>query len=253
MSQNDNHEVGCFVASVLLSQKQWDKKKFISDFKTDWKIDLSGNDNNDDTLVATIGDMTLAVALMPAPVPNGEAEHYAAANYIWPDAVKVAQSHKAHILVSVTGKDADLLERGKLFSKAVSSCLKQQYALAAYTDGTVFQPRFYIQAASLMQRHEGMLPILNWVWFGAHRTDKYSGIYTCGMRKFGKEEMEIYADADLGDIREFLLNIVSYILEMNVTLQDDETIGFSAGQKQSITLSKGIAVEGMSLKIDYAK
>lgn len=30
MSQNDNHEVGCFVASVLLSQKQWDKKKFIS-------------------------------------------------------------------------------------------------------------------------------------------------------------------------------------------------------------------------------
>ena len=86
-----------------------------------------------------MGDVTLAVAIMPAPVPNQEAEHYAGANYMWKDAVEVTKSHKAHLMVSVLGKDANLLERGKLFTKVVSSCLKQERAIAVYTDGTVFQ------------------------------------------------------------------------------------------------------------------
>lgn len=246
----ENNETGCFVAFVLLSQNQWDKKKFISDFKTDWNIDLSDNDT-DDALVATIDEMTLAAAIMPAPVPNGEAEHYANANYMWKDAVKAAQNHKAHILISVLGKDTDLLERGKLFTKAVSSCLKQQNAIAVYTDGTVFQPSFYTEVASFMQEDEEALPVLDWVWFGIYHTDKHSGIYTYGMRKFGKEEIEVYTDADLNEIRDFLLDIVTYILDCNVTLQDGETIGFSEEQKLGITLSEGIALEGKSLKIEY--
>lgn len=254
MSQMDmnkgNDETGCFVAFVLLSQNQWDKKKFISDFETDWGIDLSDNDG-DDALVATIADMTLAVAIMPAPVPNGEAEHYAGANYMWKGAVEAAQNHKAHILISVLGKDAGLLERGKLFTKAVASCLKQQNAIAVYTDGTVFQPQFYTEVASFMQQDEDALPVLDWIWFGIYGTNECSGVYTYGMRKFGKEEIEVYADAGLEDIRDFLLDIVSYILECDVTLQDGETIGFSEEQKLAITLSDGIALEGKSLKIEY--
>lgn len=50
------------------------------------------------------------------------------------------------------------------------------------------------------------------------------------MRKFGKEEIEVYADADLNDIRNFMLNIVEYVLCNDATLKDGETIGFSAGQ-----------------------
>ena len=47
------------------------------------------------------------------------------------------------------------------------------------------------------------------------------------MRKFGKEEMEVYADnADLNDMRDFLLNITAYVLDGDVTLNDGETLGF---------------------------
>lgn len=249
MNQEDN-ATGAFVASVLLSQNEWDKKRLINDCRTDWNIELSDGDN-DDALVATIGDMTLVMAIMPAPVPNEEAEYYASANYMWEGAVEAARLHKAHILVSVLGKGADLVERGKLFTKVVSSCLKQEYAIAVYTDGVVFQPIFYREVASLMQQDEDALPVLDWVWFGVHRTNDYAGIYTFGMRKFGKEEMEVYADADLNDIRDFLLDIVTYILDCDVTLKDGETIGFSEEQKLGITLSDGIALEGKSLKLEY--
>ncbi|MFR1956493.1 DUF4261 domain-containing protein [Phocaeicola coprophilus] len=245
---------GCFVAFVLLSEGQWDKQQFIHDFKEDWGITLTDdNDNGDeDVLVEIFDNMTLAIAIMPGPVPNGEAEHYAQGNYLWKDATETAQQHKAHILVSVTGDQSDLFERAKLFTKATASCLKQPNATAVYTDGMVFQPEFYREIASSLQEDE--LPLMDWVWFGVYRTQKGTpGIYTYGLRKFGKEEMEVYANADLSDIRDFLLDIVSYILSEDVTLQDGETIGFSEEQKLSITLSEGIAIDGMTLKLEYPK
>lgn len=98
---------GCFVSSVLLSQNQWDKKQFIHDFEEDWGIVLTDDDDNGDVLVGMFSGMTLAIAIMPGPVPNGEAEHYAQGNYLWKDATEVARQHEAHILVSVTGDQSN--------------------------------------------------------------------------------------------------------------------------------------------------
>lgn len=249
--KEENYPTGAFVAFVLLSQNEWDIKKLINDCKADWNIEIP-YDGNEEALVAVMGDVTLAVAIMPAPVPNQETEHYAGANYMWKDAVEVTKSHKAHLMVSVLGKDANLLERGKLFTKVVSSCLKQERAIAVYTDGTVFYPQFYCDVASVMQQDDEALPILDWVWFGVYRTEECAGIYTYGMRKFGKEEMEVYAaNADLNDVRDFLLDIVTYVLDCDVTLNDGETIGFSEEQKLRITLSDAVALDGKSLKLEY--
>lgn len=256
MSQNDkineeNNVIGSFVGFVLLSENHWDKNKFINDFKTDWGIELIDN-SDDDVVVIRVGDMTLAASFIPVPVPDGEAEQNAAANYMWKGAVEAAKNHKAHILVAVLGDKADLLERGKLFTKAASSLLKQENAIAIYTEEAVFEPDFYREVASMMQDDEEALPILDWIWFGVYRTEEYSGIYTYGMKKFEKEEIEVYADADLNDIRNFMLEIVSYLLDCDVTLQDGETISFSEEEeKLSITFSDGIALEGKTLKIEY--
>lgn len=250
MNKEDN-STGAFVASVLLSENKWDTRKLANDCITDWNIELPGN-NDGGSLVAMMGDITLVVALMPTPVPNEEAEYYASANYMWKNAVEAAKSHKAHILISVLGKDADLLEAGKLFTKVVSSCLKQDHAIAVYTDGAVFQPQFYREVASFMQQDKDALPILDWVWFGVCRTDEYTGIYTYGMRKFGKEEMEVYAtNANLNEVRDFLLDIVTYVLDCDVTLKDGDTIGFSEEQKLRVTLSDAVALGGKSLKLEY--
>ena len=90
------------------------------------------------------------------------------------------------------------------------------------------------------------------MWFGVYRTEECAGIYTYGMRKFGKEEMEVYAaNADLNDVRDFLLDIVTYVLDCDVTLNDGETIGFSEEQKLRITLSDAVALDGKSLKLEY--
>ena len=88
----DNDVKGYFAASILLSEVQWDPDKFLKDLLTDWDIDFSSDDNDKDAIVAHYGDGFAAVALMPGRVPDDEAEHYAAANYMWPGAVEAAKA-----------------------------------------------------------------------------------------------------------------------------------------------------------------
>lgn len=251
-------DVGSFAGFVLLSEPEWDKDKFLEDFKEDWGIEIVEEDHIDDPdddgklVYADVEGLRAVVGLIEAPVPNGEAEYWAQGNYMWKDGVEIVKTHKAQLIVCIMGDSPDILAKGKLYVKLASSALKQENALALYNEGAVFPPDMYIAFCEPMKG--GALPILNLVWFGIYGNDKQIGVYTYGMRRFGKQEMEVYVpreNADLNNIRAFLLDIADYVLSGNVTLKDGETIGFTAEQKLPITLSKGIAVDGNTLKIAY--
>lgn len=256
--------IGSFNGFVLLDSEDWDKEKFISDFKRDWGIELSETegDNNgekesegaEQLLFAQTGAYTVVVGYIGAPIPDGEAEHWAGANFMWKDAVQVVSGHKAQLIVTIFGGDDDLLEKGTIFVRTVCTALKQDNAIAFYTDGIVYSPQQYLDFSGMME--DDGLPILNWIWYGIYFDEKRAGVYTYGMRRFGKDEMEVIVDretADLNAVRGFLLNITAYVLTENVTLKDGETIGFSAEQKLKITLSPGIGVHGNTLKIEYGE
>ena len=242
---------------MLLSKGEWDKEQFIRDMKEKWDIAVdeydASEEKDDDALVFEVGDMLAAVSLATYPIPNGEAEGNAENNYMWEDAVKVAKEHCAHIMVAVLGKEEDLLEKGKLFTKVVAACCRQEYATGIYTSGVVFEPRFYEGFADMMQDDE--LPIFNWIWFGLWRDENGMNGYTYGMDVFGKDEMEVLGtDAEPSDLRDFLASLASYVLENDVELHDGETIGFDADDKHTITRSPGVGLpeEQMTLKISWA-
>lgn len=242
---------GGFVGFVLLADENWDKEQLKNDLQTDWSLNAVENDDSiGENLVFPVGDMMAVVGLMPTPVPGGEAEQNAANNYMWPEAVDTAKNHRAHLMVSVLGSESDQWEKGKLFVKLIACCCKQENALGVYTSGTVFEPRFYMAAADMMK--QGNLPILNWIWFGLYRSESGMCCYTYGMEQFGKDEMEVLdANAQPSEVRDFLLNLVSYVLESGVTLKHGETIGFSPEDKHAISRSKGVSLPGVTLKIRY--
>ena len=250
---------GSFAGSVLLSKAEWDKEQFIRDLREEWGIvddepDEGGEDdeNSDDAVVMRVGGMMLVVTIFRGHIPDNEAEINAENNYMWPEAVEAAKAHKAHIMVAVLGEEEKLLERGKLFTKAMAVCCMQKYATGVYTSGVVFEPRFYEGFANMMKEDE--LPIFNWVWFGLYRSEGGLSAYTYGMDVFGKEEMEVLnTDAEPEELRDFLASLASYVLACDVTLQDGETIGFSADDKHTITHSPGVSLpeEQMTLKIGY--
>ena len=257
--EEETDHKGSFAGSVLLSKAEWDKEQLIRDLREEWGIvdeepDEGDEDveNSDDAVVMRVGNMMLIVTLFHGHIPDNEAEINAENNYMWPEAVEVAKAHKAHIMVAVLGEEEKLLERGKLFTKAMAVCCKQKYATGVYTSGVVFEPRFYEGLADMLKKDE--LPIFNWVWFGLYRSEGGLNGYTYGMDVFGKEEMEVLnTDAEPEELRDFLASLASYVLACDVTLQDGETIGFSADDKHTITRSPGVSLpeEQMTLKISY--
>lgn len=257
--KNDGKPVdrkGVFLGFVLLEKTHWDKGRLIADMKAEWDIDVPEEDKDDrkdngDSLVFEAGDMIAAVSLMHGPVPGGEAEDNAENNYMWPDAVKAAQSHAAHIMVTVLGKETDVRLRGQFFVKLAAACCRQPGVLGVYTSGVVFEPSFYADMAGVMK--EGELPLNNWIWFGLHRREGGVCGYTYGMDVFGKEELEVLdADADPLAVREFLVSLAGYVIGSDVTLNDGETIGFSQGDRHRITRSPGVALPDQpTLKVSF--
>ena len=251
---SDDDETGVFTGFVLLSRISWSKRQLIRDLEEMWGISAEEDDedSNDDALVFEVDGRIAAISLMRGPIPNGEAEANAENNYMWPDAADVAREHRAHLLVFVGEKDDDdLIERGKLFVKLLAACCRQESATGVYTSGVVFQPEFYEAMAGMMNEDE--LPIFNWIWFGLYRTENGISGYTYGLRTFGREEIEVLdAEAEPGDVRDFLANLVSYQLECDVRLKDGETIGFSENDRHTISLSEGVALPGMTLKVSYS-
>ncbi|MDE5553822.1 MAG: DUF4261 domain-containing protein [Muribaculaceae bacterium] len=244
-------EFGNFISFILLSEPHWDCRQFVKNLKNEWDVDLSNADKDDNNVVEKYGDGFISVAFIQAPIPNREAEYCAKSNYLWSEAEDVTKTHKAHIIVAVTGNNDNIIEKAKLTTKIADACLKQKYAVAVYTGEAVYEPRFYHLFTQWLR--EDILPIPDWIWFGIYKHDGKQGIYTDGLRKFGKKEIEVYADASYDDIRDFMLEVVNYVIADDVTLKDGQTIGLTEDQKLPITLSKGIALDGDTLKIAYRK
>lgn len=247
-----------FAGFVLLSEPKWSKTQFAADMKEEWGIDLSnglGGDNDalpseNSIIYAEYNGMRVITGLVDAPIPAREAEHFAMANYMWKDAVSETEKHAAHLIITVMG-DGEPMEKAKLYVKAASAALKQSAVLGFYSNGAVYEPRMFRDCAEMMR--SGDIPIMNIVWFGLFNDGKQAGVYTYGMRQFGKEEIEVYVPtdkADLNSLRQFVFGTALYVLNENVTLRDGETIGFSAEQKLPITISPALAYSGNSIKID---
>ena len=253
-SASEEAGAGSFCGSVLLSEDTWDKDKLISDLQVDWGIELSKEDAEDeDTIVTEIDTCRIVISKFPAPVPNEEAEINAENNWMWEEAVEVTKTHKAHIVVAILGDEEDVIEKGLLYTKIMTTCCKQENAIGVFTSGVVFEPSYYMTSAEMIR--DGALPIFPWVWFGLYQTENGLSTYTYGMKAFGKLELEILdADEDANTLLSFISAIASYVLQDDVEFKDGETIGLSEEDIHQITLSKGVALPDQdTLKISYCK
>jgi hypothetical protein len=76
-------------------------------------------------------------------------------------------------------------------------------------------------------------PLYLWVDLRAFRNeDGTTGLFTIGLAPLGHMEIEIpRIKMESGELREWLLEIVRYLLEKGPVLRDGQTIGMSAEQR----------------------
>lgn len=241
--------IGPEVGFVLLDDICIDWSRFAKHLESDWAIKITSVPTEEGQLVFEVEGMMVGLGFVEVPVPHQEAEQSAKNNFFWKEAVQVAEHHKAHVIVSVMhGPDA--VSQSLLFTKVVASLMKLPEASALYKEPTVLSAEFYMAVAEDIK--SGYLPLLNWVYFGMYKdVVGYSG-YTYGLTVYGKDEIEVIrTEKDPSDLYDFLVDIAGYVIKQNVVLHDGETIGFSENDKMTITKSKGISVEGESIKIAF--
>ncbi len=268
-AEAEKEHPGSFVNFVLLDDVVFEKETILKALKEDWQIEDSDDENDveddddsndsdndeeleerDDTIILFYGGGIATISLMPGPIPEEEAVYCAESNFLWKDAVETVKRHKAHILVSFTGKETPVKEAGEIMVKLVVSACKQRGVLGIYANETVYKPEYYLDCAEMLK--EGEFPLYNLVWFGLYRGKEGFCAYTQGMRSLGYDEMEIVdSKQQPSDILDMLFGAAAYVVDSDVILNDGETIGFSAEQKLPITKSRGAAVEGDSLKIGF--
>jgi len=237
------------IGFILLDSKTIEWNAFIENINRDWEISISEKPTDEGQLVFEVDDMKVACGLIEVPVPNNEAVNNAKNNFLWKEAVEVAESHKAHTILSVMGGDSHI-NQSILFTKLASSMLKLNNVIALYQFPTVISPEFYTKVAEDIK--EGNPPILDWVYFGVYPDGNQFSGYTIGLNYFGKDEIEVIrTKKNPSELYEFLVDIAGYVIKMNATLNHGETIGFSEEHKLKITRSKGVALENESIKIEF--
>ena len=243
-----------FVGFVLLDEVRFDAEKYVKNLKEDWGMSYDFEITHDNsTIIADNNGMILTASLMPAPIPDNEAVEQAKTNYRWEKAVEAAEKHKAHLLVSVINRgDMDNIEGAKHYVKLLANATKQEGCLGINILGTVIHPQMYYDFAKLYDENDDF-PIENIVYIGLYgdENNTVSG-YTYGLEQFGKKELEIIKSSEEAEeVYNFLASISDYIITSDVVLNDGETIGFSEEQKIQISVSKGIALDGETIKLGF--
>lgn len=242
--------------SVLLSmpmfnnEDSYDLNEIILDLQEFWGLEVTDISGDNETATFNINGQLVAVAHMPAPIPADEIESTANYTYLWNNVLEECSNHTTHALVSMLSGDIDNVERYVIFTQLNASILRTSNSFGIYQgmQTLLLSKALYLDFADLL--FEDILPVQLWIYIGLVGEENSNSAYTYGLNQFGKTEIEIVqSDMQRSDLYDFIIAIISYIVESDVTLKDGETIGFTAEQKIQITESKAIYLEGNSLKL----
>ncbi|SDY13695.1 protein of unknown function [Lutibacter oricola] len=238
---------------VLLEEpKSFDLNGTVNELRTRWKLKVNDNDTGDLGAVLAIGEYNVAIANIPAAIPEGEVEKTAEYNYLWENGVEETSKHKGHIVLSIMNAGKNAVKENLLYSKIASAVMNNSKSLGIYIGGRtlVLKKDFYQENVEMMTEED--LPLYNWIYFGLKKENGKQSVYTYGLADFGKKEMEIVeSESSIEELNEMMFNLAHYVIAYNVTLKDGETIGISAEQKLKISESKGKFLDGSTLKIEY--
>lgn len=243
-------ETTMLLGFALLNSEAFDAARVIQIMHDHWGITIADL-QSDDNMVFELAGMNVAIAHMPAVIPNREVEENCKYNVLWPEAEQVVATHQSHVIITVMGI-TDVLLGHALFTQLTSSVLQLDNAIAYYAPPMVMSAEAYVESAEILKDQE--LPVQLWVFLGLYKTEdgSGSGAYTVGLKNFGKDELEIIdSKQSIEDVFEFMMNIISYVVGSNVVLQDGETLGYSEEQRLSLTKSPAVAMEGESMKIGF--
>lgn len=223
-------------------------KKVIDDLISVWDIEVTNIEGDDQVTSFDIEEETIAIASMPVPIPFDDIEGTAKYAYNWPKAAEELKDHTGHAIVSMMGGKSSTLNRFRIMTKVLHAILVTSDAVGIYKGS---QSLLILRLQYIKEVEQNDTPISLWVYIGLRKNQNKNSAYTYGLKEFGKQELEVVDSfLSMEDLYNFLANVAHYIISNNVTLKNGETIGSTVNEKITIKASKGVFVDGVSLKLE---
>lgn len=267
VEEENKKKPGNFTNLVLLEQADWDPVALKKELKEKWKLvdqpggQGAGKDSpagqssraeagDKNSFILRWQGAVVTVELVPKPVAGDEVDYSARKNHTWRNAAHIAKRHRAYLSVTVMHGKLSAQEAGMLLVKTVAACCSQRGVLGIYANGTVYQTEQYRHFAGMARA--GAFPVRNLIWLGRYNGKKGLCSYTFGLSQFGYDEIEVLnSTAGEQELDDFMFAITNHIIYHNIVLKHGEIIGFQAWQKLPVTRSRGVAVPGESIKIEF--
>lgn len=223
----------------------------IQNLKSFWGLPVAEINGDNETAFFNVDGESVAVLHVPDQIPWGDIDATAQYAYNWPNAREELKDHNGHAIVSVMPSDKPVLERFKILSKVLYAILSTSDTIGIYqgTQSLLIPRSQYLGYVDELKEDTPPVPL--WIYFGLRASDNGNSLYTYGLAEFGKQELEILnSQLELEELYDFACNLATYVVGNDVTLKSGETLGYTADQKINITSSKGVFVDGDSLKLE---
>jgi hypothetical protein len=230
--------------------ESFDFDKITERLSSYWRANVKIIEKGDSCSMEIDGE-TVMLSQMPAQIPFDDILGLAQYAYNWKNAAEELKDHNAHYLVIMLPGNKTDYERFVIQTMVLESLLATSDSPGIYYGSqSLLLPRSqYLQSAAYLK--QGYAPIDLWIYLGVLNTEKGNSLYTYGMESFAKPDMEIIdSKLDLNELYDLMVNICSYVIKQNVLFNAGETLGYTADQKIRISSSKGVFLEGETLKLE---
>jgi hypothetical protein len=182
-----------------------------------------------------VGDESFACLHMKQQYP-GDLEGPIATTWMWPRELPIenVKQHRSFLMITMTGGTQDPVRRRLTLTAITALAAKQSGVMAVYWGDAslvIFPPLFVDMAEEINTPQSP--PLYLWVDLRAiPNEDGTTGLFTTGLAPLGHMEIEIpRINMEIGELREWLLEIMRYLLENGPVLLDGQTIGMSGEQQ----------------------
>jgi hypothetical protein len=207
------------------------------------------------TLSFSVGQSSVILGRMPAPLPWSDLEGPCATSWLWPKAAEELKQHKQHLIVTVSDEQSPLA-RTKLLTQVVASIIATcPQTIGVYWGNAtlVISPPVFRDFATKML--PGGLPLFIWIDFrvGPGENGKMAG-FTHGMQAFDLLELETLNSLEPpGELRERFFGLACYLIENGPVIKDGDTVGEDANEKIRVIYSpSAFGHEGKVMRLDYS-
>jgi len=253
MTETEKKSSELLLAMPLLLDMKIPEKSFIQRLSDYWKLKVEDVKVEEDkkSLSLTLDGIGVIMALVPGPIPKGEFDDFEKP-LLWSDAKQEIEKHVAHIIVAVISSERPQIERYKVFTKFIESILHETNSIGLYqgSQTLLVKKEIYIDMAESLL--DDVIPVMLWVYIGGGNDENGYNIYTYGLDCFDKLEMEIVGTKqDPDEVFDFFLNVVGYVIQDAVTFKEGETLGYTESIDARIEISKGVFLDGETIKIIF--